>query len=125
MKVYKTNVNVHYAIHSLKDISWTEAGFLTMIIQFNKGSKVCYASNEHFAQVFTKSTRQCSRILTGLKKKGYINIKLNKKESTVTSRTITTTDKIPSTKVTYNVPDSITKTEEVKVQYKPRLKKIG
>lgn len=125
MKELILDITVKNDIRKLTGLSLVEKEFLSVIRYFNKGSQVCYASNTYFAEAFFITIRQCRRVITSLKTKGYINIRLSKKGTQNTIRTITTTDKTPVLRKTYNYKPSQTTPQEPYVDYKPRLKKIG
>lgn len=64
-----------------KVLSWSEKLMLVEIDSLDCGDG-CYASNEYFMDFFSLSESRVSHIISGLKKKGYIEIEMTYKTGT-------------------------------------------
>lgn len=63
------------------DLGWTEKMLLVEIDSLDR-EHGCFASNEHFAQFFGLSKDRISKMITMLKRKGYISVQLMYKAGT-------------------------------------------
>ena len=70
-----------------KELKIMEKIFLVEISSLDN-KKGCYASNAYFAGFFDLSKSRCSQIITSLKSKGLITVKLVRKNNVVTERII-------------------------------------
>ena len=65
-----------------KDLSTNEKVLLAEIDSLGGSSNGCFASNQYFADFFDLSKDRISRLVSGLKNKGYITVELTYKEGT-------------------------------------------
>ena len=65
-----------------KDLSTNEKVLLAEIDSLGGSSDGCFASNQYFADFFDLSKDRISRLISGLKNKGYITVELVYKEGT-------------------------------------------
>ena len=65
-----------------KDLSTNEKVLLAEIDSLGGSSDGCFASNQYFADFFDLSKDRISRLISGLKNKGYITVELIYKEGT-------------------------------------------
>ena len=65
-----------------KDLSTNEKVLLAEIDSLGGSSDGCFASNQYFADFFDLSKDRISRLVSGLKNKGYITVELTYKEGT-------------------------------------------
>ena len=63
-----------------KDLSSNEKILLAEIESLGGSSDGCFASNQYFAEFFDLSKDRISRLVSGLKNKGYITVELSYKE---------------------------------------------
>lgn len=63
------------------DLGWTEKLLLVEIDSLDKKDG-CWATNEHFAEFFSLSKDRISKLISSLKKKGYISVELVYKPGT-------------------------------------------
>lgn len=63
------------------DLGWSEKLLLVEIDSLDQDNG-CFASNEHFAQFFGLSKDRISKMITALKRKGYITVELTYKQGT-------------------------------------------
>jgi hypothetical protein len=75
-----------------EDLGWTEKFLLAEIDSLSRNNE-CFASNDYFAKFFNISKDRISKIVSGLSKKGYVEVALFYKPGTkqVEKRVITTT----------------------------------
>ena len=74
------------------DLSWTEKLLLVEIDSLSSLEKGCFATNEYFAEFFSLSKDRMSKLITSLKNKGYIEVKMQyKKDSKQIEKRIITT----------------------------------
>jgi len=74
-------IRVLTEILQVKDLTITEKIILSQIDALDqKGG--CFASNKYFAELFLLSKTQISKIISDLKKKGWISVKYINKENT-------------------------------------------
>lgn len=64
-----------------KDLGWTEKLLLVEIDSLD-GENGCFASNEYLANFFSLSKDRISRMVSSLKKKGYISVEMQYKDGT-------------------------------------------
>jgi hypothetical protein len=74
-----------------EDLGWTEKFLLAEIDSLSRNNE-CFASNDYFAKFFNISKDRISKIVSGLSKKGYVEVTLFYKQGTnqVEKRVITT-----------------------------------
>ena len=70
-----------------KNLTWMEKLFLVEINSLDNDDG-CFASNKYFGGFFNSSEKSASNIINSIKKKGYIEILLEKKGNNVTKRVI-------------------------------------
>ena len=65
-----------------EDLSDKEKIILSMILYLSEESKCCFASNKYIANIVNVTHERVSKIISALKDKGYVSVKLKyKKES--------------------------------------------
>ena len=62
-----------------KDLSDKEKIILSMILYLSEETKSCFASNKYIANIVKVSADRVSKIVTSLRKKNYIKVKLKYK----------------------------------------------
>ena len=74
-------IRVLTEILQVKDLTITEKIILSQIDALDQ-KKGCFASNNYFAELFLLSKTQISKIISDLKKKGWISVKYENKKNT-------------------------------------------
>ena len=74
-------IRVLTEILQVKDLTITEKIILSQIAALDQ-KEGCFASNKYFAELFLLSKTQISKIISDLKKKGWISVKYVNKENT-------------------------------------------
>ena len=62
-----------------EDLSDKEKIILAIILYLSEETKSCFASNKYIANIVKVTHERVSKIISSLKDKGYVNIKLNYK----------------------------------------------
>jgi hypothetical protein len=74
-------IRVLTEILQVKDLTITEKMILSQIDALDQ-KEGCFASNNYFAELFLLSKTQISKIISDLKKKGWISVKYENKKNT-------------------------------------------
>ena len=61
------------------ELSTTEKFVLSVILYLSENEKCCFASNRYIASIINVSTGRASKIISKLKARGYVQVKLNYK----------------------------------------------
>ena len=69
------------------NLTWMEKLFLVEINSLDNDDG-CFASNKYFGNFFNSSEKSASNIISSIRKKGYIELTLEKKGNNVTKRII-------------------------------------
>ncbi len=82
-----------------KELSLNEKTVLAMVMSFSKNEGSCFMSNQYIAEILNVSKDRASRIVSSLKKKGFIDIEYKYKENSkeIESRILIPTGKITNT----------------------------
>lgn len=82
-----------------KELSINEKTVLAMVMSFSKNEGSCFMGNQYIAEILNVSKDRASRIVSGLKKKGFIDIEYKYKENSkeIESRILIPTGKITNT----------------------------
>lgn len=62
-----------------EDLSDKEKIILSMILYLSEESKCCFASNKYIANIVNVTHERVSKIISALKDKGYVSVKLKYK----------------------------------------------
>ena len=82
-----------------KELSLNEKTVLAMVMSFSKNEGSCFMSNQYIAEILNVSKDRASRIVSSLKKEGFIDIEYKYKENSkeIESRILIPTGKITNT----------------------------
>lgn len=82
-----------------KELAPNEKLVLAMVMSFNKDEGSCFMSNQYIGKILNVSKDRASRIVSSLKKNGFIDIEYKYKENSkeIESRFLTPTGKITNT----------------------------
>ena len=82
-----------------KELSLNEKTVLAMVMSFSKNEGSYFMSNQYIAEILNVSKDRASRIVSSLKKKGFIDIEYKYKENSkeIESRILIPTGKITNT----------------------------
>ncbi len=82
-----------------KELAPNEKLVLAMVMSFNKDEGSCFMSNQYIGKILNVSKDMASRIVSSLKKNGFIDIEYKYKENSkeIESRFLTPTGKITNT----------------------------
>ncbi len=82
-----------------KELTPNEKNVLAMVMSLDKNENGCFMSNQYIAEIINVSKDRASRIVSSLKKKGFIDIRYKYKENSkeIESRFLIPTGKITNT----------------------------